>query len=166
MFGFRWTASDWELTMDIKEPSGVWMLIGHQPSSWAVVVTWRWGKEVNEICDSLIKIDVFRLWSVETGTNLATISANSSVRCCNFSFSGNQVAYSTDKAMGHDCELFIIDTRTVDSSMKDAAPTLRLPMKQSKITSMLWFLDDTIITGHDNGNIGSYDLRVSSIWIA
>lgn len=36
---------------------------------------------------------------------------------------------------------------------------MKLPMKQSKITSMLWFLDDTIITGHENGLIASYDMR-------
>lgn len=83
------------------------------------------------------------------------------MRCCNFSFSGNQIAYSTDKAMGHDSELYVIDARTMDSSLNNAAPTLRLPMKHSKITSMMWFLDDTIITGHENGLIASYDMRVS-----
>lgn len=105
----------------------------------------------------------FRLWSVETGKNIASIPANSSVRCCNFSFSGNQTAYSTDQAMGHSCELFIIDTRTMDSSIGDAHPIMRLPMVESKITSFVWFLDDTIITGHENGTISSWDLRVSFV---
>jgi translation initiation factor 3 subunit I len=105
-----------------------------------------------------------RLWSVETGTNLSTIEARSSVRCCNFSFSGNQIAYSTDKAMGHNSELFVVDSRLVDSSMSSAAPILRLPMNQSKVTAFMWFLDDTIITGHENGQIGSIDLRVSFWW--
>lgn len=83
------------------------------------------------------------------------------MRCCNFSFSGNQVAYSTDKAMGHDSELYIIDTRIFDSSISSQRSTMSLPMKHSKITSMLWFLDDTIITGHENGLIAAYDMRVS-----
>lgn len=96
---------------------------------------------------------------METGTNIATIPAKSSVRCCNFSFSGNQAAYSTDKAMGHDCELFVMDVRTMDSSLSNAQPTVRIPMRKSKITSMLWFLDDTIITGHENGTLATYDLR-------
>ena len=103
----------------------------------------------------------YRLWSVETGKNIATIETKSSVRCCNFSFSGNQAAYSTDRAMGQDCELSIIDVRTMDSSLNDAHPILKLPMKLSKITSMMWLLDETIITGHENGLIATYDTRVS-----
>lgn len=99
------------------------------------------------------------MWDVENGINVATMQARSSVRCCNFSFSGNQAAYSTDKAMGHDCELYVVDVRTLDSSLSKAEPTVKIPMRNSKITSMCWFLDDTIITGHDNGMLGSYDLR-------
>lgn len=106
-------------------------------------------------------INYFRLWSVETGKNVATIETKSSVRCCNFSFSGNQAAYSTDRAMGQDCELSIIDVRVMDSSLDDAHPILKLPMKHSKITSMMWFLDETIITGHENGMVATYDTRVS-----
>lgn len=106
-------------------------------------------------------LNFFRLWDVETGKNQATVDARSSVRCCNFSFSGNQAAYSTDKAMGHNCELFVIDSRIIDASTGSGAPIWRLPMNQSKITAFMWFLDDTIITGHENGQIGSIDLRVS-----
>lgn len=64
--------------------------------------------------------------------------------------------------MGFDSELYIIDTRQFDSSLSSQQSTMSLPMKHSKITSMLWFLDDTIITGHENGLIASYDMRVSS----
>jgi translation initiation factor 3 subunit I len=63
--------------------------------------------------------------------------------------------------MGQDCELSIVDVRTMDSSLNDAESILKLPMKQSKITSMLWFLDETIITGHENGQVSIYDTRVS-----
>lgn len=72
-----------------------------------------------------------------------------------------QAAYSTDKAMGHNCELYIIDVRHLDSNIGDSSPIIRLPMNNSKITSMLWFLDETIITGHENGQISIWDLRVS-----
>ena len=98
---------------------------------------------------------------METGKNQATVEARSSVRCCNFSFSGNQAAYSTDKAMGYNSELYVIDSRIIGSTTGSEAPILRLPMNQSKITAFMWFLDDTIITGHENGQIGSIDLRVS-----
>jgi hypothetical protein len=63
--------------------------------------------------------------------------------------------------MGHNCELFVIDSRIVDSTTGSESPIWRLPMNQSKITAFMWFLDDTIITGHENGQIGSIDLRVS-----
>lgn len=100
------------------------------------------------------------MWSVETGKNVATVDTKSSVRCCNFSYSGNQAAYSTDRAMGQECELDIIDVRTMDSSLDNTVPIMKLPMKQSKITSMVWFLDEMIITGHENGMVASYDTRM------
>lgn len=103
-----------------------------------------------------------RLWNVETGTAMASIDARSSVRCCNFNYSGNQAAYSTDKAMGHNCELFVTDVRTMDSSVLDN-PILRLPMNSSKITSQLWSMDELIITGHEDGHISSWDLRVRTL---
>lgn len=63
--------------------------------------------------------------------------------------------------MGQSCELFVIDVRTVDSSLGEEKPILRLPILQSKITSMLWgTLDETIITGHQDGQISLWDLRV------
>jgi translation initiation factor 3 subunit I len=101
-----------------------------------------------------------KLWDIERGTSIATIPCKSSVRTCNFSYSGNQAAYSTDKAMGHDCELFIIDVRNADSSLNEADAVLRIPMSSSKITSMVWgALDESIITGHENGQISLWDLR-------
>lgn len=48
---------------------------------------------------------VSRLWDLETGKNIAMIKTNSSVRTCNFSYSAYQAAYTTDKAMGHPCEV-------------------------------------------------------------
>lgn len=63
--------------------------------------------------------------------------------------------------MGHHCELFIIDVRNADASIGNADPILRIPMSQTKITSMQWGpLDETIITGHENGQISLWDLKV------
>jgi translation initiation factor 3 subunit I len=127
---------------------------GHQGAVWCLDVDWTSTKFISGGGDM-----TFRMWDVENGINVATMQARSSVRCCNFSFSGNQAAYSTDKAMGHDCELYVVDVRTLDSSLSKAEPIVKIPMRNSKITSMCWFLDDTIITGHENGMLGSYDLR-------
>lgn len=97
---------------------------------------------------------------MESGKAIATIPCKSSVRTCNFSYSGNQAAYSTDKTMGQSCECVIIDVRNVDSTFSNADPILRIPIPASKITSMLWAnLDNNIITGHENGTISIFDLR-------
>lgn len=66
--------------------------------------------------------------------------------------------------MGQECELFIIDVRNADSSLSSADAILRIPMNKDKITSMLWgSLDETMITGHSNGQISMWDLRVSTL---
>nr|XP_036214734.1 eukaryotic translation initiation factor 3 subunit I isoform X2 [Bactrocera oleae] len=128
---------------------------GHQGAVWCLDVDWTTSKLISGAGDMTTKI-----WDVEHGTVIASIPAKSSVRTCNFSYSGNQAAYSTDKAMGQNCELFIIDVRTADSSIEEQVPILRIPMLPSKITSMLWGpLDETIITGHDNGQISIWDIR-------
>lgn len=40
------------------------------------------------------------------------IDTRSAVRTCQFSYSGNMVAYSTDRAMGQQCVINIVDVRT------------------------------------------------------
>ncbi|XP_073827468.1 eukaryotic translation initiation factor 3 subunit i [Musca autumnalis] len=128
---------------------------GHQGAIWCLDVDWTTSKLITGSGDMTTKI-----WDVEHGVVIASIPAKSSVRTCNFSYSGNQAAYTTDKAMGQNSELFLIDVRTADSSLADQSPILRIPMLQSKITSMLWGpLDETIITGHDNGQISIWDIR-------
>lgn len=128
---------------------------GHQGAVWSLDVDWSTSKLITGSGDMSTKI-----WDVEFGKVLASIPAKSSVRTTTFSYSGNQAAYTTDKAMGQNCELFIIDVRTADSSLSHQDPVLRVPILQSKVTSMLWgALDETIITGHENGHISLYDVR-------
>lgn len=120
--------------------------------------------QFNTVCNTNISLDFqfFRLWDLETGKSTATIKCKSSVRTVNFSYSGNQAAYSTDKAMNQNCDLVIIDVRCVDPSTSDAEPILKMPILHSKITSALWAnLDNNIITGHENGTICLYDLRMA-----
>lgn len=69
--------------------------------------------------------------------------------------------YSTDSQMGYPSEIFIVDTRTVDSSFGEADPILRIPLTNApKATSMLWgTLDEFVISGHENGDLAQWDLR-------
>lgn len=128
---------------------------GHNGAVWCVDVDWTSTKLITGSGDMTTK-----LWDVQHGVPLASIKTASSVRTCNFSYSGNQAAYSTDRAMGQNCEIFIIDVRTVDASLSHQDSTLRIPVLQSKVTAMQWgTLDETIITGHENGQITLWDLR-------
>lgn len=130
---------------------------GHQGAIWCIDIDWTSTKVITGAGDMHTK-----LWDLETGKTTASIKCKSSVRTVNFSYSGNQAAYSTDKAMKENCELFIIDVRCVDATTSDADPILRLPIVHSKITSALWAnLDNNLITGHENGMIALYDLRMA-----
>lgn len=66
--------------------------------------------------------------------------------------------------MGQSCEIRIIDTRNADESMQHADPILRVQADESKVSSLLWgTLDETLLTGHENGEIILWDLKVKRI---
>lgn len=131
---------------------------GHQGAVWCIDVDWQTKNFMSGAGDNSLKV-----WDCETGTEIGHITTNSSVRTCMFSYSATMAAYSTDKAMKHPCEIFIIDTRTVDESIGSGQPILRIPMEGSKISSMLWGpLDEYVITGHENGELIQWDLKVIS----
>ncbi|XP_022915779.1 eukaryotic translation initiation factor 3 subunit I [Onthophagus taurus] len=128
---------------------------GHQGAVWCIDVDWTTTRFMSGGGDN-----TFRVWDCETGKEIGCVSTNSSVRACNFSFSGNMAAYATDKAMKHNCEIFIIDTRNVDESIAQAQPILRIPISGARVSSMLWgALDETLLTGHDNGEISQWDIK-------
>ena len=54
------------------------------------------------------------LWPIHLviGKMIDRIDTRSAVRTCAFSFSGNMVAYSTDRAMGQQCVINVVDVRT------------------------------------------------------
>lgn len=46
--------------------------------------------------------------------------------------------------------------------LENSAPILRMTVPETKVTSLIWgTLDHTIITGHEDGAIMQWDLRVS-----
>ncbi|XP_031640891.1 eukaryotic translation initiation factor 3 subunit I [Contarinia nasturtii] len=130
---------------------------GHIGAVWCIDVDWTSTKVITGSGDMSAK-----LWDCETGKDLATIKCNSSVRTSNFSYAGTQAAYSTDSSNKQVSNLVIIDVRCIDASTSTAEPILRIPFPQSKITAALWAnLDQNIITGHENGTISLYDLRMA-----
>jgi translation initiation factor 3 subunit I len=68
------------------------------------------------------------------------------------------IVYSTDQAMSKPCEIFIADVR--DPSQLGASDT-KATIQDSKVTSLIWgAVDETVVTGHENGRLTLWDLKV------
>ncbi|KAJ8866206.1 hypothetical protein PR048_033730, partial [Dryococelus australis] len=85
---------------------------GHQGAVWAIDINWETTMFMSGAADQFL-----RIWDCATGKEVGNIRAQSSVRTCNFSYSANMAAYSTDKQLRQQCEMNIIDVRTVDESI-------------------------------------------------
>jgi len=127
---------------------------GHGGAVWCIDVDWETKNFLSGAADNTI-----RLWDVCTGKMTDRIDTRSAVRTCQFSYSGNMVAYSTDRAMGQQCVINIVDVRTFGNQDKTIM-SLPIPAKGPKVTSLIWNgLDDLIVTGHDNGDIVQWDVK-------
>jgi len=105
------------------------------------------------------------LWDVKSGDVISQIETKSAVRSCGFSYSGKSFFFSTDKAMGQLSELRIFSLADVNKPGGSAAqPYLTIPSHDSKVTAAIWGpLDETIITGHDNGDICKWDAKTGDM---
>ncbi|KAL0279904.1 UNVERIFIED_CONTAM: hypothetical protein PYX00_001364 [Menopon gallinae] len=126
--------------------------IGHEGAVWCIDVNWDTTKFISGAGDSTLL-----LWDCKTGKAIGKICTKSTVRTCQFSYSGNMACYSTVSQGGHPCELFVIDVRC---DTLEGNSILRKTFEDPKITALLWgCIDDTIITGHDNGELQQFDIR-------
>jgi len=129
---------------------------GHNGTVWCIDVDWKTNQFLSGGGDMTI-----RLWDCETGKMLYKVDRDSPVRTCQFGYSGNIVVYSTDAAMGKPCEIFFADVR--DPQQLGESVT-RTSVQDSKVTSILWgALDETIVTGHENGKLTQWDLKTNKI---
>jgi len=129
---------------------------GHTGAVWCIDVDWKTNQFLSGGGDMTI-----RLWDCETGKMLNKIDRDSPVRTCLFGYSGNIIVYSTDAAMSKPCEIFFADVR--DPSQLGESVT-RTTVQDSKVTSLCWGpLDETIITGHENGKLTQWDLKTNKI---
>merc|ERR1712080_700557 len=65
------------------------------------------------------------------------------------------------KQMGHPCEINVVDAKNFSA---DAEPIMKIPIPANgpKVSAMIWSgMDDTLLTGHDNGDIVQWDLKTS-----
>lgn len=128
---------------------------GHQGAVWCIDIDWTSTRFLSGAGDNSLK-----LWDCETGKVIGSISTNSPVRACNFSYSGNMAVFATDKSMGHQCEIHIIDVRNADESLSKSSPILKIPVNGHRVSALLWSaLDETLLTGHEKGEITQWDLQ-------
>lgn len=128
---------------------------GHSGAVWCIDVDWQTSTFMTGAADNSL-----RLWDISTGDEIGRINTASAVRSCAYSYSANMAAYSTDNTMGKQCEIFIVDVRNADSTIGDQNPIMRIGVESPKVTSLFWGpLDETIITGHENGEIVQWDLK-------
>jgi len=130
---------------------------GHNGAVWCIDVDWQSRNFMSGSADNSCKV-----WDTLTGQCKSTFACANAVRSCSFSYSGNLIMYTTDSTMGEKCYIIVRDLRE---------PEKTEPVKQidvttqgfSKVTSGLWAtLDDTIITGHDQGEMMLWDIRKKS----
>lgn len=101
---------------------------GHAGAVWTVDVDWKTQYFMSGAADTTL-----RIWDCCTGSEVGMITTKSSVRTCAFSYSGNMAVYTTDKAMGQICEIFVVDVRNVDHSFGSNDPIIRIPVPDSKV---------------------------------
>lgn len=95
------------------------------------------------------------LWDCETGHVLHTLRTESAVRTCGFSSPRKLFYYTIDEQMGAKCSIFLHDVVSLD----EISVVL---VEQAKVTAATWGpFDNYLVTGHENGAVCQYDLRVS-----
>lgn len=129
-------------------------LDGHTGAVWCIDVNWDSTKIITGAADTKLGF-----WDLETGSVISMINTDTSVRTCGFSFSGKQVMYSTDKSMGKQCEIKVVDTLDPHQMRGDDA-IVTIPVLTSKVTSAVWGpLEECLITGHENGDLVKWDIK-------
>lgn len=101
-----------------------------------------------------------KLWDCETGRELSNIHTDSAVRTCGFSSPRKLLYYTIDEQMKAKCSIFLHDVASFDLISI-------VLVEQAKVTAAGWGpFDNYLITGHENGAVCQYDLRVSQLYVS
>jgi len=126
---------------------------GHQGAVWSIDCNWDSTQAVTGAADQSC-----RVWDLETGKEIIKFETRTAVRSVNFSYSGNQILYTTDQAMKYKYEINVIDLTSGNTQVFHFENTGS--QSNEKPSSSLWGpLDETILTGHDNGCLKKWDIR-------
>jgi len=128
--------------------------IGHGGAVWCIDVNWETTRVLSGAADNTC-----RIWDAERGKCLNSLATRTAVRSCGFSYSGQLLMYSTDRTMGHPCEIHLFDIDD-DNQIQNNKPAMVIPMPDSKVTSAIWCgTDNMIVTGHENGELNQWDIK-------
>jgi len=130
---------------------------GHSGVVWTIDCSWDSTKVVTGSGDNTI-----RLWDTETGKEINKLNTPTGVRIVNFSYSGKMLFYTTDQAMKFNASLHVIDLNSPHNFMPDDSGVISIEEFEhnNKPTAGLWGpLDESIITGHETGQICKWDFR-------
>lgn len=124
---------------------------GHNGAVWNIDVSWDSKHVLTASADNSC-----RLWDCETGKTLANLETRTAVRTCGFSYSGKYLMYTTDKTMGHPCEIHIFDI----NNLRSGDPMVVIPVGPSKVTAAVWGpYEEYIVGGLENGELCHFDVK-------
>lgn len=125
---------------------------GHNGAVWCIDIDWQTVNFMSGSADATC-----RIWDAQTSACKHSFEFRNPIRSCGFSYSGNIIMYTTDSTLGEKCHIVIRDLRAPADPVKQMDVSSQ---KLSKVTSSIWGpLEDTIITGHETGELALWDLR-------
>jgi len=127
-------------------------LDGHEGAVWSIDPNWETTKLVSGAGDNTL-----RIWDIETGKQISRLDTPTAVRSVNFSYSGNEILYITDAQMRRSPEINVIDVRDPEGS---SIMTLKDFGIQKATACLFGPLDESVITGHDNGVIAKWEIKM------
>jgi len=134
--------------------------VGHQGVIWCLDVNWSSTHLISGSGDSTVK-----LWDISNGQEINSLTTETPVRACGFSYSGNIIFAVTDAVMKKPSEIQILDIRVPEHmNGTDCVVKTRGCGEKGKITSAVWGdMEDFLITGCDNGEMHKVDARTGEI---
>uniref|UniRef100_A0A1I7XH07 Eukaryotic translation initiation factor 3 subunit I n=1 Tax=Heterorhabditis bacteriophora TaxID=37862 RepID=A0A1I7XH07_HETBA len=126
---------------------------GHNGVVWDIDVSWDTARLGTASGDNSVK-----LWDCERGIVLQTINTPTPAKSVNLSYSGNLLAFTTQKMTKNPSVLCVLDTRD-DQQMTTDSPLFRAQFDNSATTCLFSSMDEKVTVGVENGFLLQYDMR-------
>jgi translation initiation factor 3 subunit I len=104
-----------------------------------------------------------RVWDVQTGKTLSTLSTPTGVRTLQLSYDETKLMYATDNTMGQQCTLNIIDIKQLLQEGESAAPSWSVTTTDKVTCGLYGLCDESIIVGTDTGELRQFDVATKEM---